>query len=271
MAHCPTAVEGADTTITDVEGGVQLLVVSKDEKATADIRARSKALLEAAKTQDPAKQHTGSGGGKGLFGHCTIIMHGTTLDVAEAPGGNKITVKAKDPKEVDWLRRETRERQATSHAEGSKGMGAHRMAHCPSAVTGATTKVTDTKDGVMVTVTGKGDDVVKDIRERAKKLVEASKYDAGKPEHTGEGHGGGGLGRCPVVLLDTTVEAKDVEGGSQLTVKADKKDGVAALQKESHDRAQVFAAAAGGDAGAAPAASGSAASGSAAPAGSAKK
>jgi hypothetical protein len=257
MAHCPTAVEGSTATFTDVEGGVAVLVVSTDQKAIADIRARTSALVEAAKQQDPAKQHTGTGGGKGTFGHCTIIMHDTTLDVSDAPGGSKIVVKAKDPKEVDWLRRETRERYLNAHAEGGKGMGANRMVHCPSAVAGAVTKVADTKDGVLVTVTAKDADGAKEIRARAAHLAQASKLDAGKPEHKGDGHGGGGLGRCPVVLQDAIVEAKDVEGGSAITVKAEKKDGVAALQKEAKERAAAFST---------PTA---ATSGSAAPAGSA--
>jgi hypothetical protein len=42
------------------------------------------------------------------------------------------------------------------------------------------------------------------------------------------------------VLKDTTVTAKDVEGGSQIDVKAKKATGVADLQKEAKDRAAKF-------------------------------
>jgi hypothetical protein len=115
------------------------------------------------------------------------------------------------------------------------------MAHCPSAVAGATTKVTDTKDGVLVTVTAKDAEAVKDIRARAKHAVDASKLDAGKPEHKGDGHGGGGLGRCPVVVQDAVLEAKDVEGGSAISIRPEKKEGLASLQKEAKERAAIFA------------------------------
>jgi hypothetical protein len=45
-----------------------------------------------------------------------------------------------------------------------------------------------------------------------------------------------------VVVKDTTVTAKDVPGGSELTVKAKKAGDVQSLQRESKDRAQKFGA-----------------------------
>jgi hypothetical protein len=62
-----------------------------------------------------------------------------------------------------------------------------------------------------------------------------------KVEHTSEGKGGGGIGRCPVVVEgDTTVDVKDIDNGVEITVKA-KKD-VPALQKEAKARAANFTA-----------------------------
>jgi hypothetical protein len=153
----------------------------------------------------------------------------------------KATVKAKDKSEVDWLRRETRERDKEAKLPAAEGAGTHRMAHCPSAVTGAKTVVKDSKEGVVVVVTGTGD-AVKDIRDRAKHTADIAKLaEPPTPEHNSEGKGGGGIGRCPIVVEgDTTVEVKDVEGGSEITVKA-KKD-VAALQKETKLRAGNFGA-----------------------------
>ena len=83
---------------------------------------------------------------------------------------------------------------------------------------------------------------MKEIRDRAKHTAEVAKLpEPPKVEHTSEGKGGGGLGRCPVVVEgDTTVEVKDIENGSEITVKA-KKD-VAALQKEAKERAANFGA-----------------------------
>src|SRR5207247_2655745 len=118
----------------------------------------------------------------------------------------------------DWVRRETRERQAELAMPGGQDTGERRMAHCPSAVTGAATVVKSTKDGVEIAVTAKSADATKDIRERAKHLVDAAKLNPTAPKHTGEGEGGGVLGRCPVPMKDTTVDAKDVDGGSRITV-----------------------------------------------------
>ena len=115
------------------------------------------------------------------------------------------------------------------------------MAHCPSAVPGAKTVVKDSKEGVVVIVTGTGE-AVKDIRDRAKHSAETAKLaEPPKTEHNSEGKGGGGIGRCPVIVEgDTTVEVKDIENGSEITVKA-KKD-VGALQKEAKLRAGNFGA-----------------------------
>ena len=189
---------------------------------------------------DAGIHHDHSGGGGGVYGRCTIVMRNTKLETADLPNGVKATVKASNKGEVDWLRRETRDRDKEAKMPGSERAGTHHMAHCPSAVEGAKTAVKDSKEGVIVTVTGSGDGV-KEIRERAKHTADVAKMaDPPKPEHNTEGKGGGGLGRCPVVVEgDTTVEVKDIENGSEITVKA-KKD-VPALQKEAKARAAHFA------------------------------
>ncbi len=242
MAHCPTAAPGATVTIKDVDGGVELSIAGKDETSTKDIRDRMAKLVASDKNEAAAGvKHTGKGEGGGIYGRCSIVMKNTKLETAEIPNGVKAIVKASDKSEIDWLRRETRDRDKEARAPGAEAAGSHRMAHCPSAVPGAKTAVKDTSDGVIVTVTGKGD-AVKDIRDRSKHTAEIAKLpDPPKVEHNSEGKGGGGLGRCPVIVEGfTTVDVKDVEGGSELTVKA-KKD-VPALQKEAKARAANFAA-----------------------------
>jgi len=241
MANCPTAAPGATVALKDVEGGIEIAVTGKDEAVTKEIRARMAKLVEADKNEaDAGVKHDHSGGGGGLYGRCTIVMRNTKLETAELPTGVKATVKAKDKSEVEWLRRETRDRDKEARSPDADGAGTHRMAHCPSAVEGAKTQVKDVKEGVVVTVTGSGDKV-KEIRDRAKHAAEVSKLtDPPKVVHNSEGKGGGGLGRCPVVVEgDTTVEVKDIESGVELTVKA-KKD-VPALQKEAKARAANFA------------------------------
>lgn len=240
MTNCPTSVPGSTVLIEDVEGGVAVSVTGKDDAAVNDIRDRAKKLAAADRTSvDGGPKHDHSGSGGGTTGRCTIIMRNTDLAVADIPKGSKITVKAKDKSEVDWVRRETKDRDKEARAAGADGAGAQRMVHCPSAVEGAKTTVKDAKDGVVVTVTGPKDKV-DEIRSRAKHTADvAKKTDATKIEHTGGGTGGGGLARCPIVVQgDTTVDVKDVDGGVEVTV-ATKKD-VAALQKEAKTRAEAF-------------------------------
>jgi TusA-related sulfurtransferase len=259
MAHCPNAVQGAKTAIADAPGGVALTITATDAAAMADIRARTQALLDAQKNQGPTVHHTGTGEGGGLLGRCPIVLKDTTIVVENVDQGSKVTVTAKDPAELDWLRRETRDRAEDLEAAGSPA-GSGKMSHCPSAVEGATTTLKNMADGVRVTVTAKDDTAVKAIRDRSKHLAEIadSMADAGADaaaaiaSHTGEGGGGGGIGRCPVVVRDTTIKVKDVTGGSQIDVKAKSAAAVAPLQKEATERAAKF------QLGTSPAASGSA-------------
>jgi hypothetical protein len=241
MGNCPTAVAGATVAIKDVEGGVEVTVIGKDDATTASIRERTKKLAAADRgSPEGGAKHDHSGSGGGTTGRCTIIMRNTEIATADVDKGSKITGKAKDKAEIDWVRRETKDRDKEAKAAGAEGAGAQRMANCPSAVEGAKTAVKDTKEGVLVTVTGPADKVA-EIRSRAKHTADvAKKADATKIEHTGEGTGGGGLGRCPIVVEgDTTVEIKEIEGGVEVDVKS-KKD-AAALQKEAKARAANFA------------------------------
>lgn len=241
MANCPNLVEGSDTAIADVDGGVALTVTAKDEAGTKEIRARAKHLAEVSKEEVPSVKHNGGGHGGGQFGRCPVVARNTVVTVDEVEGGAKLTVKPKDATEVDWVRREARERQGELGQPGGKEAGGGKMAHCPSAVPGSSTALKDTKDAVLVTVTAKDEAAVTEIRARTRHLVDASKKDPKDVKHDGQGDGGGKLGRCPVVVKDTTVTAKDVPGGSELTVKPAKPEDVAALLKEARDRAEAFA------------------------------
>jgi len=243
MSNCPSAAPGATVALKDVEGGIEISITGKDEAAGKEIKSRMVKLVEADKNEaDAGVKHDHSGSGHGVYGRCTIVMRKTKLTTADLPNGVKATVLANSKEEVDWLRRETRERDKDSKTAAAEGAGAHKMAHCPSAVEGATTTVKDSKEGVVVTVTAPAGaaDKVKDIRDRAKHAAEVSKMaEPPKVEHNSEGKGGGGLGRCPVVVEgDTTVDVKDIDNGSEISVKA-KKD-VAGLQKEARLRAGNF-------------------------------
>lgn len=261
MINCPNAVDGASTEFVDTKDGVDVVVKGKDEAATKEIRARAATLVAASKSDTGPSKHTGSGEGGGQFGRCPVVMKNTTVETADVDGGAKISVKAKDAKEIDWLRREAKERLAELGEPGAKDAGQRKMAHCPSSVDGASTEVKETKDAVEVSVTAKDEAKTKEIRERAKHVAEVAKLDPKSVDHTGEGKGGGGLGRCPAVVRDTTIEVKEVAGGVLLVVKPAKAADLAALAKETKERAALFApGAAPASASAAPAA-GSAAAG----------
>jgi TusA-related sulfurtransferase len=240
MAHCPGAAAGASTMIRDVEGGVEIVVTGKDPASTKEIRDRAKDILTASKNQGPKVHHSGNGEGGGVFGRCPVVMRDTTIDVADIDNGTKITVKPENAKELDWLRREARERQASLSAPNANGAGRGKMSHCPSAVDGAKTKVADAKDGVTVTVTAAAADATKEIRDRAKHVAQVAKDAPKATTHDGEGHGGGGLGRCPVVLANTTIDEKDVEGGVVFTVKAKTAGDANSLRQTAKDRAERF-------------------------------
>src|ERR1043165_4269304 len=148
MSHCPNSVEGAATEVKDTKEGVDLVVTAKGGGTVKDIRERAKHLVEAYKNESGKAQHTGEGQGGGQFGRCPVVMKETTVEAKDVEGGWKISAKTKDAKEVDWLRREATERLAELSEPGGKDAGKRKMAHCPSAVEGATTAVKPGKDAV---------------------------------------------------------------------------------------------------------------------------
>jgi hypothetical protein len=241
MGHCPSSVVGASSVVDDAPTGVLVTVTSTDPAATAEIRARA-AFLASSSTNDTTPiTHNGTGEGGGVFGRCPIVMRDTKIQVADTEGGSKLTVTPRDWREKDWLRRESRGRLAELGAPGGAGAGAGKMAHCPNAVKGASTSISDKTDAVSITVTAKSDDAVKQIRDRAKEIVAAAaKVDGAKVSHDGTGSGGGGFGRCPIVLKDTAVDEKDTAGGATFTVKPKDAKDLPALKQQVRDRSAKF-------------------------------
>jgi len=238
--NCPNAAPNAKTEFKDNPKGVEITITAKDKADVDEIKKRSKELMEKAKDEGGAKvPHSGTGGGGGSQGRCPIVLNGTDVTVADVEGGSKFTVVAKDPKEVDWVRREAKERLASMQEPGSEEKGAGKMANCPSAVKGSKTAVKEDKGSIVVTVTSKDDAATKDIRERAKKLGEM-KHDAPKKgEHGGKG-AGAEEGRCPAVIEGTTATVKDVDGGSEITLKPKTAGDLKKLLAEATERAGRF-------------------------------
>ncbi len=118
---------------------------------------------------------------------------------------------------------------------------ANKMEHCPSSVAGSTTTVAAVKTDVVVTVTSKDKAATAEIRARAAYLVGKNDADSSEVKHSGEGTGGGALGKCPVVLGSATLAAKDVKGGSAITMTPNEADGLAALTTMATERAAALA------------------------------
>jgi hypothetical protein len=125
---------------------------------------------------------------------------------------------------------------APAIAKETATVGGGHMQHCPTAVGGVKTEIVDRKDAVELVVTSS--DAVKtvEIRKRAKHVVDAAKNDPESVVHNGEGHGGGGLGRCEVVLKDTKVTSEEVEGGARIVVTPNKPVDLEWLKKETRAR-----------------------------------
>jgi hypothetical protein len=145
---------------------------------------------------------------------------------APAPAPEPPTMKAPEPAPT-----------AAAPAPGEAAtQGARKQENCPTAVPGAETKVNETKTGVEVLVTSKDPAATTAIREDAAHLAKVSTKGGEEVKHTGEGTGGGGLGKCPIVLKDTKVTATDIEGGSKIVVTPAKKDQLDWLKTEIKSR-----------------------------------
>ena len=161
------------------------------------------------KNQGANIRHTGTGEGGGLLGRCPIVLKDTNITTADVANGSTLTVLAKDPSEVDWLRRETRDRQEDLEAAASPAGAGKQRTGPERGSREATTTVKSTKYGVSVIVTATAEVASKAIRERAAHLVEVAKTpdDSGTTAtHTGEG---GvecvGRQRCPAHRSDTSI------------------------------------------------------------------
>jgi hypothetical protein len=123
---------------------------------------------------------------------------------------------------------------------GKKELG---MQHCPSAVSGATTRVSDIAAGVEVTVQAPRDLIAQqEIRRRAQYQLEVvDQPERSAIEHTGLGTGSGKYGYCPGILVGTSLAIRWLPDGVVMTIRADRPGDVRALQKSTHRRARALA------------------------------
>jgi hypothetical protein len=112
MAHCPSAVPGSVTQVSDIDGGVAVTVrAAGDAVALAEIRRRVQFQLEIAdRPERGAIEHTGLGTGSGRFGFCPGLVAHTSLAVDWTPDGARMLIRAERPADVPHLRASTRKR-----------------------------------------------------------------------------------------------------------------------------------------------------------------
>jgi hypothetical protein len=111
------------------------------------------------------------------------------------------------------------------------------MKNCPNAVAGAETKVEVDKTALNVTITGKDDAATAEIRARSHKLLHGARPAGPEVKHTGEGTGGGALGKCPAMIPGATATVADVDGGVKISYAADAAK-LADMKKQVEDRVQ---------------------------------
>jgi hypothetical protein len=91
-----------------------------------------------------------------------------------------------------------------------------RMPQCPNVVPGATTVVREVPDGIELRITAAGT-ASAEIRRLAAFLVGRAEETRGR--HRANGGGEGRFGRCPVVMRNTRLEARDIPDGAAVTLR----------------------------------------------------
>jgi hypothetical protein len=121
MAHCPSAVPGAETTVAESKGAVVVTVTAKGKARVAEIQKRAEHLDRVEAAPDSEIKHTGMGTGGGALGKCPVVMAEVTLKVEKQRDGVKVTLVPKDPSKVGELAMTAKDRVA-----GLKDLGAGR-------------------------------------------------------------------------------------------------------------------------------------------------
>jgi hypothetical protein len=126
--------------------------------------------------------------------------------------------------------------------EDMTGQRELQMAHCPSAVGGATTRVTNINDGVIVTVRAPSDPIAQqEIRRRVQFQLEIiDQPERSAIEHTGLGTGSGRYGFCPGMLEHTSIAVEWTSDGAKMIIRADRPEDVRRLQTTTRRRARLL-------------------------------
>jgi hypothetical protein len=132
---------------------------------------------------------------------------------------------------------------ATGYADDNMtGRKELQMARCPSAVSGATTRVEDVAGGVAVTVRAPHDPIAQqEIRRRVQAQLEiVDQPERGAIEHTGLGTGSGRYGFCPGMVQHTSLDVEWTSDGARMIIRADDRDDVQWLRSTTRKRVRAL-------------------------------
>ncbi len=108
MRHCPLALDGATSTVEDIDGGVRFTI--KPPAALVDeARNRAHHIVDfaAKKTRAGHGEFDGKGGGR--MKNCPVVTDDVTITETDIDGGAQLDVVT-TPDHVDAMRADTRER-----------------------------------------------------------------------------------------------------------------------------------------------------------------
>ena len=118
MRHCPLALDGAVSTLDDIDGGVRF-TIKVPEAAIAEARRRAHHIVDfaAKRTRDGHGEFDGKGGGR--MKNCPVVTDHVTITVADVDGGAQLDVVS-EPGHVDELRAESHARAVRFPFAGAK-------------------------------------------------------------------------------------------------------------------------------------------------------
>ena len=216
---CPSALGDTHTDVQDVDDGVIVDVTANDAASADAIRARANGLLSAVKDAEHSDFAAAKRGG---LAYCPVVVEDTHISTAVIDRGVRFVVTT-NPSEVTWLRHETRARFAELRVPTVPSSPA--LAHCPSALPSALTSVRDGEGTVVVTVVSRDADVADAIRGRAWHIAEASKNVGAIDDDAS------GSPQCPIFAEGTSVDATEIPGGSEITIRPDDAGDLARLRR----------------------------------------
>lgn len=108
MRHCPLAIDGATSTVEDIDGGVRFTIKAPAAKLE-DARRRAHHVVDfaAKKTREGHGDFDGKGGGR--MKNCPVVTDDVTITATDIEGGAQLDVITAAA-HVDALRADTRER-----------------------------------------------------------------------------------------------------------------------------------------------------------------